>query len=90
MNITLTPQRQVALERAAREKSTTEKPLSAEALIELLLNGACDSYAATQQDLDNLAMASNERLMALGAAVMARPDKFEEVERAAKAILDIP
>ena len=44
-------------------------------------------FVEAKADADKLAMASNERLMALGAAVMAQPDKLDEVEAAVKSVL---
>lgn len=44
-------------------------------------------YVAAKADADKLAMAANERLMALGAAVMAQPDKLDAVEAAVETIL---
>lgn len=87
MNITLTSPRLAALTRAAAEKSTPESTATAEGLASQLLESACDSYAASQLDADKLAMASNERLMALGALVMARPEKLDEVEAAVTKVL---
>lgn len=47
-------------------------------------------YVAAKNDADKVALASNERLMALGAAVMAQPDKLDAVEAAVKPILNLP
>jgi len=44
-------------------------------------------YVAAKADADKLAMSANERLMALGAAVMAQPDKLDAVEVAVKNVL---
>lgn len=44
-------------------------------------------YVAAKQEADRLAMAANERLMALGAAVMAQPGKLDTVEAAVKSVL---
>lgn len=47
-------------------------------------------YVAAKVDADKLAMAANERLMALGAAVMAQPDKLPAIEAAVDQILSKP
>lgn len=44
---------------------------------------------AAKTEADKLAMAANERLMALGTAVMAQPDKIDAVEAAVKPILGL-
>lgn len=44
-------------------------------------------HVAAKADADKLAMAANERLMALGAAVMEQPDKLDAVEAAVETIL---
>lgn len=44
-------------------------------------------YVAAYEDALKSAMASNERLMAIGVAVMAQPDKLDAVEKAVQAVL---
>ncbi|OYW74625.1 MAG: hypothetical protein B7Z37_16885 [Verrucomicrobia bacterium 12-59-8] len=87
MNIELSPRRQAVLEREAATRSTPATPTSAGDLVELLLNNACDSYAAAHAVADKSAMAANERLMALGTAVMAQPDRLDAVEAAVNQVL---
>lgn len=89
MNITLTPERQAALERAAAEKSTPESPFSAADLAAFLLNSACDSYAANQLDADLKTMAADTELMSLGLrTIAANPSKRAAVLAAANAELE--
>lgn len=87
MNIILTQDQLTALTREAQEQSTKDNPLTAESLAANLLSRACDSYASRQADADKAAMAANPRLMALGAAVAAQPDKFDAVEKAVQKVL---
>lgn len=47
----------------------------------------CQPFATAKDDELKLAMASNERLMALGVAVIAQPEKLDEVEAAVKSVL---
>lgn len=44
-------------------------------------------YVAAKLDADKTAMAANQRLVALGAAVMAQPEKLPAVEAAVEQIL---
>lgn len=47
-------------------------------------------YVAAKIEADKSAMAANERLMALGTAVMAQPDKLDAIEAAVTQILSTP
>lgn len=47
-------------------------------------------YVAAKAEIDKAAMAANERLMALGTAVMAQPDKLDAIEAAVTQILSTP
>lgn len=46
-------------------------------------------FVAAKIEADKAAMAANERLMALGAAVLAQPAKIDAIEAAVKPILGI-
>lgn len=90
ISITLTDAQAAALTRAVSEQSTPASPLTTDTLAAKLLVSACDSYAKTQADNDNAAMASNPRFMALATAVAAQPSKFDAVESAVLPILSAP
>lgn len=47
-------------------------------------------YVAAKAEADKRALAANDRLLAIGAAVMAQPNKLEAVEEAVAQILSNP
>lgn len=60
---------------------------TAETLAARIIEEWCQPFATAKDDELKLAMASNERLMALGVVVMAQPEKLDEVEAAVKSVL---
>ncbi len=64
-----------------------QPPVGIEGLAQIFRDEETARYMAAKADADKTAMASNERLMALGAAVMAQPDKLDAVEAAVKKVL---
>lgn len=62
-------------------------PVSIEQFCQIMRDEETAAHIAAKTEADKLAMASNERLMALGAAVMAQPDKLDAVEAAVKSVL---
>lgn len=92
MNILITPEQEAifATEAAERNKTLTEgqTPHTAESIALLLIALSAESYAVTHEAAIRAALASNERLVALGAAVSAHPEKLDAVEAAVTAILN--
>lgn len=91
MDLNLTPEQTAVLERAAAKRTAEQAeklpPFTAESLAQWLLDQACDSYAFEEARIVRESLASNERLMALGSAVAAQPDKLDAVEKAVQQIL---
>lgn len=67
-----------------------QSPVSINEFAQINRDVETSQYVAAKNDADKVALASNERLMALGAAVMAQPDKLDAVEAAVKPILNLP
>lgn len=55
-------------------------PVTIEGFAQIFRDEETAQYAAAKADADKALMASNERLMALGKAVMAQPEKLSAVE----------
>lgn len=64
-----------------------QPPVDIKTFAQIFRDEETAGYVAAKQEADRLAMAANERLMALGAAVMAQPDKLDAVETAVKSVL---
>ena len=64
-----------------------DPPLDALTFLTDNANALLRSWKAAQDDADRAALAADPRLMALGAAVAAQPDKFDAVEKAVVSIL---
>ena len=92
MNILITPEQEAvfATEATERNKALTEEqtPHTAESIALLLISKSANGYAVTHEAATRAALASNERLVALGAAVSAHPEKIDAVEAAVTAILN--
>ena len=64
-----------------------QSPITIEQFCQMNRDIETGQYVAAKIEADKLAMSANERLMALGAAVMAQPDKLDAVEAAVKSVL---
>lgn len=63
-------------------------PITIEGFAQLFRNEETASYVASKTDAEKMAMAANDRLMALGVAVMAQPGKLDVIEAAILPILN--
>ena len=62
-------------------------PVSIEQFCQIMRDEETTAYVAAKMDAERLAMAADDRLMALGVAVMAQPEKLDAVEAAVKSVL---
>lgn len=67
---------------------SNEAPVTLEQFHQLMRDDETASYVRAKSEADKAAMAANERLMALGVAVMAQPDKLDASEAAVLPILN--
>ena len=92
MNITLTiPNYALAAEQARVDQynaGSGQPPLTIQEFAQLERDEVTATRVRAKQDADRAALAADERLMALGLAVAARPDKFDAVEAAVNEVLN--
>lgn len=62
-------------------------PVDIEGFAQIFRDEETAAYVAAKTDAEKMAMAANDRLMALGVAVMAQPEKLDDVEAAVKSML---
>lgn len=91
MNLTTTPEQDAIFANEAESRNQLlragDKPHTAESIALLLLDRSATGYAATHEAAAREALAQNDRLMDLGIAVAAQPDKLDEIEKAVAQIL---
>jgi hypothetical protein len=91
MNLTITTEQEAIFATEAAERNKTladgDAPHTAESIALLLIAKSANSYAATHEAAIRAALASNERLMALGVAVFEHPEKLDAIEDAVTTIL---
>lgn len=62
-------------------------PVTIEGFAQIFRDEQTARYVAAKKEADKLALASNDRLMALGKLVMQQPDKLDAVEAAVMDVL---